>query len=169
MGALQEREIFDCLADNFRKAINLCELLATQPKKGKNYMALRDSLRLLEGAARQAAYFRNNDARWLQVGLYMNEAHKRAGDWLRGVKQPGGGYRPLTEGQKHPMFMMLADCLRKAEQRAIEFRDKKTGRMGAILPVVARGPHRDTRPVHISRPSLSKGGIILPPGMQVNG
>jgi hypothetical protein len=72
MGALTEPEIFDCLRTNFRLAANLCVELATKPRKGPNYNKLREALKLIEGAARQAAYWRS-DARWLQIGLQMAE------------------------------------------------------------------------------------------------
>lgn len=168
--ALTEVEIFDCLRTNFHLAAENCEKLAVRPKEGMIYRNLRDQLKLLEGACRQAAYWRGGDARWLKIGLYMAEAHKRAGDWLRGIKQPDGSRTPLAPGHRHPLFMKLADNLRAAHARAEEYRTKKTGRIGPILPVAQEAPHRDTRPVHVSVPpslQFSKGGIILPPRMTV--
>lgn len=160
MGDLTEPEIFDCLSDNFRKAAQLCEDLARHPRKGPNYLSLRDSLKLIEGACRQAAYWRE-DSRWLKIGLLMEEAHKRAGEWLRGVKMPNGARVKLAEGHLHPCFVQLADNLRKGHAKAEEFRTRATGRLGTILPVVAPGPHRDTRPVGYRRAS----GLFIPAGV----
>lgn len=158
MGSLTEREIIDCLSENFRLAAENAGKLAVSPKRGLIYRAFRDQLKLLEGAARQLAYWRGGDARWLQVGLYMAECHKRAGDWLRGVKQPSGGYRPLSEGQKHPLFMKLADNLRAAQVSAERLRDMRTNRIGPILPKPGRSAHRDTVPV-----GWRKSGALLVP------
>lgn len=158
MGKLTEIEIFECLSVNFRLAAEHCEDLARLPRKGPTYILLRKELRLLEGACRQAAQWRD-DARWLQIGLYMAETHKRAGDWLRGVKQPAGGYRPIPEGQRHPMFLKLADCLRAGERRAESLRIARTGRRGTILPKPLAGPHRETRPVGWTK---AASGLLVP-------
>lgn len=145
-----------CLADNFRKAANLCERLAREPRRGPIYTELRECLGLLEGACRQAAAWRG-DARWLQIGLMMAEAHKRAGNWLRGYRNNEGYKVTLAQGHLHPLFVKLADNLRAAEAKAQEVKTKKTGKLGLILPRPLPAPHRDTRPVHISR-----SGLILP-------
>jgi hypothetical protein len=113
----------------------------------------------LEGACRQAAAWRE-DARWLQIGLYMAEAHKRAGGWLRGYKDATGTKIKLAEGHLHPLFVKLAENLRAAEAKAEQVRNAKTGRLGIILPRQMPAPHRETRPVHISR-----SGLILPPSV----
>lgn len=160
MAAPTEQQILECLTDNCRKAAEYSEQLARSPKRGQIYIKFRECLSLVEGAARQTAYYRGGDARWLQIGLQMAEAHKRAGDWLRGIKQPNGGRRALPEGQKHPLFMMMADNLRTCEKLAEELRTKKTNRMGPILPVM-RQPRsqRETTPVGWTR---SSGGIFIP-------
>jgi hypothetical protein len=163
MGALTEPEIFDCLRTNFRLAANLCVELATKPRKGPNYNKLREALRLIEGAARQAGYWRS-DARWLQIGLDAAEAHNRAGEWLRGVKQPDGSRRAIPPGEKHPLFMRLAEVLRAGLERAEQYRTNKTGRIGTILPKPLPGPHRDTRPVSFNGFKVSKGGVLIPAG-----
>lgn len=155
-----ERDILDCLSENFRLAAENCEALATAPKRGRIYRDLRDQLSKIETCCRQMGYYRGGDARWLPIGRMMAEAHKRAGDWLRGVKQPGGGYRPLTEGQRHPLFLKLADNLRKGHKMANGLRDQKTGRTGPILPVVQPLPHqRETTPVGWRR---TAGGLVIP-------
>lgn len=158
MGELTEREIFSCLSENFVLAAQHCEDLARLPRKGPSYHSLRGELRLIEGAARQAAYWRQ-DTRWLQIGLYVEEAHKRAGGWLRGYKLPSGERITIREGQLHPLFVKLAENLRAGHRKAEEFRTKATGRIGTILPKVQAGPHRDTVPVGY-RKTLS--GILLP-------
>lgn len=163
MGALTEPEIFDCLRTNFRLAAQCSEDLATLPKKGPTYRKLREALKLIEGAARQAAYWRQ-DARWLQIGLQAAHVHQTAGEWLRGVKQPNGGRRPIPEGEKHPLFVKLAEVLRAGLVRAEQYRTAKTGRVGTILPVPLPGPHRDTRPVSMAGLKRSKGGILIPAG-----
>jgi hypothetical protein len=159
MGQLTEKDIFSCLAENFRLAAEDCEKLARLPKKGRAYSSLRDKLELLEGACRQAAYWRQ-DTRWLRIGLFMEECHKRAGDWLRGIKVEGSPVRvKLAPGHLHPNFIELGKHLRAAEAKAVEFRDKATGKIGTILPEVGRAPHRDTTPVGWRR---SQGGLIVP-------
>jgi hypothetical protein len=133
MGALTEAEIFDCLSDNLRTAIDACELLATTPFKGPVYDQLRKALKLCEGACRQASAWRE-DTRWLPVGLMMEEAHKRAGEWLRGVKGIDGKRRPIPAGEKHPLFVKLAENLRALLKTVDDLRTKQTGRVGMILP-----------------------------------
>jgi hypothetical protein len=147
MSDLTEAEIFDCLVDNFKKAAVHAEDLAKLPKKGPTYARLREELKLVEGAARQAAYWRQ-DARWLQIGLYMEEAHQRAGNWLRGIRNKSTGmWEKLPEGQTHPYFMKLAENLRAGLKLAEGYRDNRTGRVGMILPASMNkpAPARDSR------------------------
>lgn len=158
MGNLTEREIFDCLSTNFRLAAEACEKLAVSPRTGPTYAILREKLELIEGACRQAAVWRQ-DTRWLAIGMAMAEAHKRAGGWLRGVKV-GGVTVKLADGHRHPLFLKLAENLRAGERKSIELRDKKTGRVGMILPTPGRAERRDVVPVGWRRPS----GIIIPAG-----
>jgi hypothetical protein len=161
MSDLTEAEIFSCLVTNFRLAAEHCDDLARLPKKGPTYLKFRAELKLIEGACRQAAYWRS-DARWLQIGLMMEEAHRRAGDWLRGVKGPDGHRRPIPQGTLHPLFVKLAENLRLGLARAQEFKDKKTGRMGAILPIVQADPNFERRTFGYRQ---TAGGIILPDGV----
>ena len=156
MSALTESEIFACLSENFRLAVQYCEDLARLPKKGPTYLKLRESLKLLEGACRQAAYWRS-DARWFRLGLMMEEAHKRAGSWLRGADDGTGQRVKLAAGHLHPLFVKLADNLRKGHLSAEQLRHKKTGRIGPILPAMPSITRIGNRPVQVS-----KGGIILP-------
>src|ERR1700687_4447619 len=118
MGRLTETEIFDCLKTNLRLAAQSCDKLAVSPRKGPTYVKLRDELRLVEGACGQAAFWRGGDARWLKIGLFMAEAHKRAGGWLRGEKQPAGPSIKLAPAEMHPLFKKLAENLRAAYVKA---------------------------------------------------
>lgn len=166
MAKLTELEIFDCLETNFRLASEHCEDLAKLPRKGPTYKNLIEELKLIEGACRQAAVWRE-DSRWLRLGLMMEEAHKRAGDWLRGIAQPHGGRIPIAEGVKHPLFMKLAENLRAGLVRAQETRHKATCTLGAILPTVMPGPHRDTIPVGWTSGLRHANGshLIIPAGI----
>ncbi len=163
MGKLTESEIFDCLSTNFRLAAEDCEKLAVSPRKGPTYVDLRDKLELLEGACRQASVWRQ-DTRWLAIGMAMAEAHKRAGEWLRGIKIKGvPGRVKVAPGHMHPLFLKLAENLRLGHRKAEELRTKRTGRVGMILPEMGRAPLRDTTPIGWRRPS----GLIIPAGASV--
>jgi hypothetical protein len=164
MGQLTEVEILDCLKTNLRLAAQSCDRLAVSPKKGPSYSGLRDQLRLVEGACRQLAFWRNGDARWLRIGMFMAEVHRRAGEWLRGIKQPDGTRMKVADGHMHPLFVKLAENLRAAYVKADELATKRTNRIGPILPQPGPAPHRETRPVGYNR---SPGGIILPSGSMV--
>lgn len=154
MGALTEVEIFACLRENFALAAQHCQDLARLPRKGPSYRLLRDELKLIEGACKQASAWRE-DTRYLQIGLIMAEAHKRAGDWLRGIKlDPRKPRVPLAPGQLHPMFMALSAALKALAINVEGLRLSKTGRMGMILP----------KPRYVSR-NVSHSQVILPPGM----
>lgn len=151
MRSLSEHEIFSCLSENFRLAAENCEKLAWAPKRGLIYKRMMDELKLCEGACRQVAQYRG-DARWLQIGLQMHEAHTRAGSWLR--------MYIAKDSRKvaHPLFQKLAECLRWGQASADKMRHAATGRLGLILPAPLPAPHRDVRPIQV----LSPGGIILP-------
>lgn len=151
MANLTEPEIIDCLITNFRLAAESSDALAKLPAKGPTYRRLREELKLCEGASRQLAYWRE-DARWLQIGLYMEECHKRAGGWLR-THQPAR------------LFSMLAENLRAGLARAQDLKDSKTGKVGAILPKPQEGPHRDTKPVAVN--NLPADMVTRPSGLIV--
>lgn len=161
MGALTEAEIFDQMETSFRLAIELCGALAVLPLKGEAYDKFRRQLRLIEGCCKQANTWRE-DTRWLLFIRLMGETHQRAGDWLRGIKQPDGTRVKIAEGELHPAFVMLAVNLRALHECAAGIRDKATGRSGMILPDEMPGPHRDTRPVGWNR---SGAGILIPSGV----
>lgn len=165
MAKLTEPEIFDCLETNFRLAAEHCEALAKLPRKGPTYKKLIEELKLIEGTCRQAAVWRE-DSRWLRLGMMMEEAHKRAGDWLRGIAQPNGGRIPIAEGVKHPLFMKLAENLRAGLALADLTKTAATHIRGAILPTVMPGPHRDTIPVGWTASLRHTNGshLIIPAG-----
>ncbi len=169
MGALTECEIFDCLAENLRLAAQDCELLATEPMKGFIYDRFRKELRLVEGACRQASAWRE-DTRWLPIGLQMAECHKRAGEWLRGVMQPDGHRVPVAFGQKHPLFLKLAEVLRLLHTQVENLRTQKTARSGMILPDAMPAPFRETRQHTVNLPAgmaQRSSGLIVPQGARV--
>jgi hypothetical protein len=173
MGALTEVEIFDQMKLSFGYAIEAAEHLAKYPLKGLNYDKLRKNLRLIEGCCKQANTWRE-DTRWLVFIKLTSECHQRAGDWLRGIKDPSTGLRiKLAAGTMHPAFVMLADNLRAMQQLADKIKTEKTNRVGMILPAPLAPPHRDTRPVGFrqmgpQRTHLSAGGIIIPDGASVH-
>jgi hypothetical protein len=162
MADLTEAEIFDCLQTNFKLAVEHCIDLAKYARKGPTYTKLRDELRLIEGCCRQAAYWRQ-DARWLTMAEPIAEVHKRAGDWLRGIRV-NGVLRKNPEGQLHPLFLMLAQNLLKYHAFAEKLRTERTGRVGMILPTPQRAPIRtEGRQVQVMLPERrSPGGLILP-------
>jgi hypothetical protein len=166
MGALTEVEIFDCLSSNFKLAAELAEDLAKLPLKGIAYDKFRKTLRLIEGACKQASTWRE-DTRWLKFGLMMAECHKRAGNWLRGAKLEDGTKVKMAEGQTCEFFLKMADGLRGLAMIAERTKNERTGKVGMILPVPLPAPHRDTRPVGFRAPALrmTNGGIILPDGV----
>lgn len=161
MGDLTEREIFDCLTENFRLAADNAEKLARVPAKGPVYSQFRDNLCLIEGACRQAHYWRQ-DARWLEIAKWCGLVHQTCGEWLRGIKVKGAPRLKLAERQLHPNFIRAAERLRAAYAVAIAFRDNKTNRVGMILPKAQPAPHRDTKPVGWTK---NESGLFLPSGM----
>jgi hypothetical protein len=154
MGALTEREIFDQLTTQLRTAVDCCVALSTSRRKGPLYDQLRKSLSLAEGCCRQASAWRE-DTRWLIHGQHIARCWKMAGDWLRGYKVNGERIM-LAPSEIHKMFLMLADKLCDLHNAAIDIRDKRTHRLGMILPKPVPGPHRATRPT----------AVLLPPGMR---
>lgn len=141
---LTESECWDRLRDSLRKSIDLTKRLAVLPAKGKAYRELVEQLQLVEGAARQIGSFRD-DTRWNWFGFEMASFHQRAGDIIR-CKEPAVIFNRMA--QMMEFFLDKADKLHTA----------KTGRRGPILPIVRPGPHRETRPVYVQRPS----GLVVP-------
>ena len=157
MSALSEQEIFQCLSENFKLAAEHCEDLAKLPAKGPTYRKLINELKLIEGACRQAAYWRQDD-RWFRIGLYAEQCHQRAGNWLR-------AFAPSV------YFLKLAEALRAGHMKAEEFKTKKTGKVGMLLTDINGGGEAPLRKSSISvmlpepAPKKSKGGIIIPDGV----
>jgi len=135
---LTEAEIFSCLVENFRLAADNCKKLANVPAAGPAYNDLRHQLLLIEGACRQAAVWRG-DSRWFQIGLMMNEAHNRAGDWLRGHLS-------------RKLFTKLGENLLAGLKAAEELRDKATGKRGIILPEAFKDIRTQGRPMQVMSP-----------------
>lgn len=158
MGDLTESEIFDCIRTNAKLAAEHCESLAKTPREGETYDLIRTELKLIEGACRQASAWRG-DTRWLPLGLAMEEAHTKAGDWLRGVKVAGQRIR-LAERHNFQCFTKLAENLRGLAANMEKLQHAKTNRVGLILPEVQRdrGAHRDVNHV-----GYRKAGSILIP------
>lgn len=162
MGYLREGEILDKLIDSLRIAAQAADDIAIRPKKGRTYRELRDALAEGESACRQMAHWRGQ-WNWLKLGATMAYAHQRSGDWLRGtqytVTTPDGGTverrKPIPMGEKHPLFVKLAENLRFCKIEAEKLRDRATGVIGAVLPDVGTS----------HRPVGSPVSVILPPGM----
>ena len=157
MSALTEIEIFNCLSENFKLAAEHCEDLAKLPAKGPTYKKLIEELKLIEGACRQAGYWRQDD-RWFRIGIYAEECHKKAGGWLR-------TFAPSK------YFLKLAEALRAGHVKAEEFKTKKTGQTGMLLTELNVGHEAPLRHQPISvilpkpEPRKSPGGIIIPSGV----
>ena len=152
MPGLTEAEILDQLRRNVRQAAEHCEDLAVLPQFGPTYRAMREELSLIEGCCRQMAAWRG-DARWLPLGLWAEECHKRSQHWLR--------YHFPRK-----LFLKLGENLR-ALQRGMELVEQKaTGKLGPIVPKPMPGPLRQGRPVQvkgIKEPLVKRrSGLIVP-------
>jgi hypothetical protein len=146
MSELTEVEIFDRLRTSLRTAVDLCGKLATVPAQGPNYRALIVELELIEGAARQAGYSRD-DMRWQLFGYNMARFHQRIGDVIR-----SRGARKI--------FLAMAKMIEGALAESEKLRTAKTGRRGLILPIPKTPPLRQGRPVQVKLPS----GLLVPAG-----
>ncbi len=148
MSDLTETEIKDCLKSNLKLAADQCDLIAAHPQSGPQFDRMRKALRLVEGACRQMAYWRQ-DARWLIPGRKMEDAHQIARKWL---------HRPTISSKK--LFIGLAAALRKMLADIDRLETARTGRAGMILPtpLIGQGSHVTPRQHVVKTP----GGIILP-------
>lgn len=156
MGALTEREIFDRMSGCLKDAVSCCVQISRSKRRGALYDKLRKNLTLAGGCCRQAAYWRQ-DARWLKHDALLAECHKKAGDWLRGYKDPFSGARTMLAPKLvNELFFMLAQKLAELHNLAVDLRDKKTNRAGMILPIVKPAPGVRHRPQ----------AVMLPPGMR---
>jgi len=151
-GNVTEREILSLLKEAFRRAAEHCDKLAVLPARGPTYLQLRADLQTCENCCRQVGWYRQ-DARWFRIGLMMEEAHRRAGGWLRDRSMP----RTENSNLAHPLFLRLAENLRFGVARVEELETTATGRVGMILPKPAKGQNR-TQGRMVQVPS----GLIVP-------
>ena len=175
MGALTEVEIFSCMSENLRLAAQHADELAVKPAKGRAYRDLRSELKSVEGCCRQASVWRQ-DTRWLDLGMWFDEARLRALDWLRGVEvevtRPDGTKMkhrvPMAMGQRHPLFLKLAERLRFYRGLAEQVRTMRTGRVGMILPDCLSRPaeRRIGAPVSMSGLKMRDSGLVVPSTVQ---
>jgi len=146
MGALTEQEIFSAMRENLRGAADDCDLIANHPSSGPAFDRMRKRLKLVEGCCRQAAYWRE-DARWLPMGVKMEQAHQIARKWL---------HRPTVQAKK--LFTGLAAVLRQFADQLDKLQNARSNRVGLILPKPQAAPLRSGRPVQVMTP----GGVLLP-------
>lgn len=145
MSELTEAEILDCMKTNFRLAAEHAEAIARFPMAGPTYNLLRQELRLIAGAARQMSTWRQ-DAAWLDIAWYMEEAHNWAGEWLR-------------RHYPRPLFRKLAEYLRMGLRGAERLETRRTGIAGPRLPAPQAAPGATSgRAVQVTLPS----GLIVP-------
>jgi hypothetical protein len=180
MSDLTEAEIFDCMAENLRLALESCRALAKSPKKGQHYWEFRERMRLVEGSCRQASAWRENTG-WLDLGNKIHEALRRAGEWLRGVEieitiPSKDGFpervvkmrKPPEDGKLHPCFMILGDLLEAMLVNAMRMKDAAHGRVGMILPEMPNLGRRVGAPVHFTTPKgmhrSATSGLVVPDG-----
>ncbi len=159
---MSEAELLDRMKCSIRSAAERCRKLAVHPLRGFVYDAMRKELKQIEQDCTSVAYYRNGDARWLNVGLMMEEAHKRAGDWLR------KGQSKEARERTHPLFQKLADNLDHLHKTIVYLETKATGVMGPILPAVLPAPHRPGKNVQVALPPHMKqtnSGLIVPAGI----
>lgn len=160
-GHVTETEILSLLRETFRRAAERCDKLAVVPARGPVYRELCKDLQTAENCCRQIAQYRAHH-KWLDVGLFMAEVHKRAGTWLRDRSMP----RTATSNLAHPLFLKLAEKLRFGAEQADRLATLATGRIGPVLPEPLPAPTRtEGRLVQVKAPPMTRSGIILPPGM----
>lgn len=159
MSELSEYELLDRLKSTLRQAAERCRTLGAHPLRGFVYDAMRRDLKQIETDCTAIAYCRGGDARWLNVGMMMEEAHKRAGAWLR--QHQSAAARALTV----PKFKKLAENLDALLTTITSLETKATGVSGPILPAVLPAPHRPGRNVQVALPAnLARhpSGLIVP-------
>lgn len=140
---LTENEVWDRLRTSLRAAVSDCETLATLPAKGPTYRRMIEHLELIEGAARQIGFFRE-DMRWMAFAFEMYRFRDRIGEAIR-------AHRPRA------IFTRMAQVIRGALAEADKLKDAKTERRGPILPKAKPGPHRATVPVYVRN-----SGLLVP-------
>lgn len=165
MGSLSEREIFDRMSGCLRDAVSCCVQISKNRRRGALYDKLRKNLKLAGDCCRQAAYWRQ-DARWLPIDTLLAEAHKKAGDWLRGYKDPYSGARTMLAPKLvNDLFFKLAQQLAALHNAVADLRDKRTNRVGLILPQPRAEPGVRHRPQRVTLPPgmiARKSGLVVP-------
>ena len=157
MSDLTEHEILDRMKQSLRECMDASRDLAQHSRKGPSYKRLREHLSLVEGCCKQLAVFRE-DARYLNIGLMMEECHKKAGSWLRGYKVNGVRI-VIAPGQINEMFARLYVNLEAMLAGLDLMTNAKTGVRGPIVPEPEQH-RRIGRAVNGYTPS--QGGILLP-------
>lgn len=142
---LTEVEILDCLGSNLMLAADRCKQIAQYPKSARPFTEMRASLKLAEGAARQAAHWRG-DIRWLRPALYLEQAHQLARTWL---------HRPSVESKR--LFKGLAAALIQMAKDLLRLETMATGTKGLILT-----PYAVTNPL-----SKIAGKTRIPVGLHL--
>jgi hypothetical protein len=115
-----EHETLGELRDRLASAVLHAAALAVLPAKGPTYVKLRADLKRIEQTARMIAYNRE-DARWLQIGMRMNEVHRLTGHLIR-------------RHYPHAYFREIETWLRQLFQISDSLQHGATGRVGMILP-----------------------------------
>jgi hypothetical protein len=148
---MDERQLLSALKEHLRLAADKCYEIARQPKSGPQFDAMRKALKVCEDCCRKVGSLRE-DARWLPMGLKMEEAHQIAREWL---------HRPTVKAKK--LFSGLGDQLMFFLAAIEKLETARTNRVGMILPKPLGAPLRESRPVQvILPPRVSAGGVILP-------
>ncbi|MEI6281973.1 MAG: hypothetical protein WCP82_04550 [Alphaproteobacteria bacterium] len=145
---LTEVEILDCLGTSLMLAADRCKQIAQQPRSARNFTEMRASLKLAEGAARQAAHWRG-DIRWLRPAIYLEQAHQLARTWL---------HRPSVESKK--LFTGLSSALLQMAKDLLRLENMATGSSGLILT-----PYSGSNPLSkIAGKTRIPVGLHLPAG-----
>lgn len=156
---LSEVELLDQIKQNLRMCAEDCGNLANAPRYGQIYVRMRQRLKEIEVACNQVAVHRNGDARWLPMGMMMEEIHQRTGHWLR-----AGQALAARQSRAH-LFRKLAEKLREAHAGCIALETRRTGRADGLILPKPLPFHREHRPVQVLSPvRKSAGGVILPDG-----
>jgi hypothetical protein len=164
---LTESEIFDRMSGCLRAAASCAVQLARGKRRASLYDNLRKNLSMAGDCCRQAAAWRE-DCRWLEHDTLLAMCRKKAGDWLRGYKDPLTGRKVmLAIPLINDLFAKLAQQLTHLHNVAIDLRDKATGRVGMILPRPRAEPGVRHRPQRVMLPPgmmATTGGLVIPSG-----
>lgn len=137
-----EQETLDELRSRLGSAVSYAAALAILPAKGPSYIKLRADLKLIEQAARMIAYNRQ-DARWLQIGMRMNEVHRLTGHLLR-------------RRYPNPYFREIETWLRQLFEISNSLQHGATGRVGMILPKTRATTRTQDRQIQVLLPDAMR-------------